>query len=126
MLFDRNSTVIDSFFEQPTDKIIFSIENFDSVGAQHSVSLIFGSLAQFAEVNNNANIRHQIAVPSSLISSRSSRQNLATIVMPNLATNLPNRVDVFRTDLWRAFAISVVTLWLVIIRFINCYVLVIN
>ena len=99
MLFDRNSTVIDSFFEQPTDKIIFFRENFQSVGALHSISLIFGSLAQFAEVNNNANIRHQIAVPSSLISSRSFRRNLATIVMPNLATNLPNRVDVFRADL---------------------------
>ena len=53
--------------------------------------LFFGSLAQFAEVNNHANIRHQIAVPSSLISSRSFRRNLATIVMPDLETNPESR-----------------------------------
>ena len=99
MLFDRNSTIIDSFFEQPTDKIIFFKENVQSVGALQSISLIFGSLAQFAEVNNDTNIRHQIAVLSSLISLHSFRRNLATIVMPSLATNLPNRVDVFRADL---------------------------
>ena len=75
------------------------MENFQSVGAVHSISLIFGSFAQFAEFNNNANIRRQIAVPSSLISSRSFGRNLATIVMPDLETNLPNRVDAFRTDL---------------------------
>ena len=74
---NANSTVRESFIEQPTDKVVFFRENFQSVGVLHSISMFFGSLAQFG----------------------SFRQNLATLVMPNLATNLPNRVNVFLTDL---------------------------
>ena len=57
------------------------------------ILLVFRIISNVAKINDNANITAQTAFLSSLFLSGPFMRNLATIAIPELTSNPPNRFD---------------------------------